>query len=387
MNARFLQLHWLTSYPGTLLNRDEAGLGKRLPFGGVTRGRVSSQSLKRHLRLAGATTLDGAKSNRWALQNLDVPMGIRTKRAVEENIMPRARAIQPAADDIADAVKKGLLKAIYAKDAADAKKRQTLYFGEPELEFLAMLAAQGLACGTAEQAEKKFEERLKAERTNLRALKHGAGLGAALFGRMVTSDRSANTDAAIHVAHSLTVHAMERELDYMTVVDDLIGSDDDAGAAGVFDMELTSGLYLSYIVVDIEALVANLGGDRLIASKIIEHLVHLLAQVSPGAKKGSTAPYSWAELILAEAGSRQPRTLANAYREPVPLRTKPLLPAAVERMDKHLKQLDDAYGTEETRRQLAIDANAEITGVKRLSLDDLATWCAKIIQGDEGTDG
>ena len=73
-----------------MLNRDEAGLGKRLPFGGVTRGRVSSQSLKRHWRLAGADSLEQAGANPRALQNLGVPMGVRTKRAVEEKIMPRA---------------------------------------------------------------------------------------------------------------------------------------------------------------------------------------------------------------------------------------------------------------------------------------------------------
>jgi hypothetical protein len=50
-----------------------------------------------------------------------------------------------------------------------------------------------------------------------------AGLEAALFGRMVTSDPDANTDAAIHVAHAFTVHREEAETDYFTVVDDLEG--------------------------------------------------------------------------------------------------------------------------------------------------------------------
>ena len=38
---RFIQIHSLASYPGTLLNRDDAGLAKRLPFGGTVRLRVS----------------------------------------------------------------------------------------------------------------------------------------------------------------------------------------------------------------------------------------------------------------------------------------------------------------------------------------------------------
>jgi len=57
--------------------------------------------------------------------------------------------------------------------------------------------------------------------------------------------------------------------------------------------------------------------DRDLAARVVENLVHLVAEISPGAKKGSTAPYSRAELVLVEAGDRQPRTLANAFRDPV----------------------------------------------------------------------
>ena len=384
--ARFIQIHWLASYPGTLLNRDDAGLGKRLPFGGTTRGRVSSQSLKRHWRLAGANRLDAAGSNPWALQNLEVPMGVRTKRAVEERIMPRALERQPAADAVGEAVENSLLKGLYAKDAADPKKRQALYFGEPELTFLSDLAAQALGEGDPEEAGEKLDKLLAEQRANLRALKIGAGLGAALFGRMVTSDPAANTDAAIHVAHAITVHAMERELDYMTVVDDLKRREegDDSGAAGVFDMELTSGLYYGYVVVDIGLLVTNLSGDCEVAAKVVEHLVHLVAHVSPGAKKGSTAPYAWAELMLVEAGTRQPRTLANAFRDPVSLRTNRLLGETVERMGAHLAGLDAAHGGGEVRRQLAVSTDTAVPDIETMSLDALACWSAATVGSAPG---
>jgi CRISPR system Cascade subunit CasC len=46
----FLQIHYLTSYHASLLNRDDAGLAKRITFGGVPRLRISSQSQKRHWR-------------------------------------------------------------------------------------------------------------------------------------------------------------------------------------------------------------------------------------------------------------------------------------------------------------------------------------------------
>ena len=51
-----------------------------------------------------------------------------------------------------------------------------------------------------------------------------------LFGRMVTSDPAASTEAAIHVAHAFTVHAEQAETDYFTVVDDL---SEGSGAGGI----------------------------------------------------------------------------------------------------------------------------------------------------------
>ena len=382
MALRFLQIHWLSSYPGVLLNRDEAGLGKRLPFGGVTRGRISSQSLKRHWRLAGSDHLDRAGANPWALQNLSIPMGVRTKLAVEEKIIPRARELQETLDEVAEAVQNTLLTELHGKNAADPKKRQALYFGEPEIEFLSRLAAEAFTADSAQGATETFKKRLGAERRNLRALKTGAGLGAALFGRMVTSDPAANTDAAIHVAHAITVHSMERELDFMTAVDDLVRRENDehAGAAGMFDMELTSGLYYGYVVVDAELLVSNLAGDREIAAKVVEHLIHLIAQVSPGAKKGSTAPYAWAEFMLIETGGFQPRTLANAFRDPVRLHRGRLLQTAVGRLGSHLAALDQAYGTDAIRSQLGVDGDALLSEVHRVNLDDLARGAADAIR-------
>jgi CRISPR system Cascade subunit CasC len=218
-------------------------------------------------------------------------------------------------------------------------------------------------------------------------MKHHAGLESALFGRMVTSDLIANTEAAIHVAHAFTVHEEESESDYFTVVDDLKdrAGGDDAGSAGIFDMELTSGLYYGYVVVDVPGLVANLGGDAALAGSVVEHLIHLVATVSPGAKLGSTAPYGWAQLLLIETGSRQPRTLANAFRDPVPLdRRGGTLEAATEALRQHLCRLDEAYGAKEQRRFLAVEPG-DLPEAKRCTLGNLAAWAkAAVANGSVG---
>jgi CRISPR system Cascade subunit CasC len=373
VESRFLQIHTLTGYPGALLNRDDAGLAKRLPFGGTTRARISSQCQKRRWRMA--------KDDPWALAHVGVPMGSRTKEIVERVILPAARTKVPVKDDVAHAVEESFIKHLYGDKAGDTRNRQALFFGQPEIDYLSDKAAEALSTGDAKKAVIVTERFFKNERENLRTLKNGAGLEAALFGRMVTSDPAANTDAAIHVAHAITVHEIERELDFMTVVDDLKGPEDDAGAAGMFDMELASGLYYGYVVVDAPLLIENLAGDREIAAKVVEHLLHLIAQVSPGAKKGSTAPYAWAELVLVETGMRQPRTLANAFRKPIDLRRagNRLFDEAVARIAGHLEKLDGAYGAHEVRGALNLSDTA-IASAEPLDLDRLAAWAAQAVR-------
>ena len=200
---------------------------------------------------------------------------------------------------------------------------------------------------------------------------------------------AANIDAAVHVAHAFTVHAEESESDYFSVVDDLQSNDEDPGAAHIGDMELTAGLFYGYVVVDVPALISNLTGspaedwrnaDRELAATVVKHLIHLIATVSPGAKLGSTAPYAYADLMLIEAGSRQPRSLANAFRGPVPARTN----KAVEALEGQLGKLDSAYGSRETRRVMSLDA-CNIPDAERLDLDRLASWAADAVSSGEAS--
>jgi CRISPR system Cascade subunit CasC len=382
ITPRFIQIHTLAAYPAVLLNRDDAGLAKRLPFGGASRVRVSSQCLKRHWR-----TVEDA----WALKRIGQPMAVRSREVVEREIMPRLGTLPP---EVAEAVRVALAKKLYGEKSVEISSRQALLLGRPEIEHIARLAQEAVTgADNAKAAEAGIEARFgKGEgKKNLAAMKEvagvlAAGLESALFGRMVTSDVEANTEAAIHVAHAFTVHAEESESDYFTVVDDLTREAGETGSAGLFETELTSGLFYGYVVVDVPGLVENLGNDPVLAGKVVEHLIHLIATVSPGAKRGSTAPYAWAEAMLIEMGARQPRTLANAFRKPVPLAGEgDLLDRAMTAMAAHLGRLDQAYGAGESRGLLSagMDVMLPGAGVPR-SLDDLGTWVREAIAAEGG---
>lgn len=391
---RFIQIHSLSSYPAALINRDDSGMAKRLPFGGSTRTRISSQSLKRHWRYAGEASHEAAARVPFSLQSLGLPMGERTKEIVLGAILPQALSGQPPVHpQVQAAVADALLVALYGDKGKDPKTRQALFFGHPEVHYLATLARELLQIGanavgplaTDSEADKAsvkalvdaLKDRLKDVRKNMQALAGGAGLESALFGRMVTSDTASNKDAPVHVAHAFTVHAMERDLDFATAVDDLRNRDPqaDSGSAGMFDIELTSGLFYGYVNIDVALLVANLGGDAALAGQVASRLLQLIARVSPGAKKGSTAPFAHAEWLMVEAGDDQPRTLANAFRKAVPLRAEggDVFANAMQALQVHIHQLDAAYGQQTQRAQMSVTPPA-LAGLAPQPLAQLVIW-------------
>lgn len=377
----FLQIHTLHSYPAALLNRDDSGLAKQMMFGGDVRTRISSQCLKRHWRMA---------EDEFALANIDgFTDAVRSRNAISEGVMKKLPDTTGVSPDVLQSVANAFESKLYSDGG-----NQPLLLGYPEIEYLQKRASEICAehpndANAARQAAEDVFHTRKGEGNNMRAMREAtklpAGLVGALFGRMVTSDIQANIDAAVHVAHAFTVHSEESELDFWSAVEDLPTEEQGPGAAHLNDMELTAGLFYGYVVVDVSALVCNLTGckpdewrdaDRELAGKVVEHLAHLIATVSPGAKLGSTAPYACADLMLIEAGARQPRSLANAYRGAV----KAQVSAASEALSVYLGRVDAAYGANEARRFMAIE-DCELPAAERVCLDDLASWAADVARG------
>ena len=399
--ARFLQIHTLHSYPAALLNRDASGLAKRMPFGDAVRTRISSQCLKRHWR-----DPQDKKQHEYALHRIpNAVTAVRTRNVIGRQIMQALVNGGEIDEEVLNAVEEEFVKGVYGpkatpgEDSKSESSRQPLLLGLPEVEYLREKAAaicqeHSSDAKSAGDAAKEFFDN---SRNNFAAMRqqlnvelpagqHG-GLEGALFGRMVTSDPGANIEAAVHVAHAFTVHREESESDYFSVVDDLQDEDEDPGAAHIGDMELTAGLFYGYVVVDVPGLVSNLVGcppddwqnaDKSLAGQVVHNLIHLIATVSPGAKLGSTAPYAYADLMLIEAGNRQPRSLANAFRIPV----KAQVESAAEALAAEMNGLDNMYGAKEARR-ISSKKNYNIPNAEHLCLDDLATWAANAVRSGE----
>ena len=365
---RFLQIHTLSPYTAALLNRDDSGLAKRLPYGGALRTRISSQCLKRHWRMTedphALHTINGMKA------------AYRSRELVTEKVIAPLR--ERFSEEVVGALEPEIQIAVYGDKGTTKKSRQTLLFGAPEIAWLSQEAERlaGNAEGDAKAAAVAAQDWRKKFRANIKIMRDGAtlpaGLTTALFGRMVTSDPDANVTAPMHVAHAFTVHEEEAESDYFTAVDDLSG--EEPGADTIQETELTSGLFYGYVVIDLPGLLLNLGSDAELAGQVLHNLIYLVAEVSPGAKLGSTAPYGRASFMLLEAGDRQPRSLAEAYRTPC----GPHASQAVAALSAHLTALDEAYATGEERRVMSL-ADTEVPGATRGTLADHADWAKSLL--------
>lgn len=382
----FLQIHFLTSYPGVLLNRDDAGFAKRMPFGNAVRTRISSQCLKRHWRM-----YDGPGS----FAEIGVGDTIRSRLTFQKEVVEPliaegfdAKAVLAATETLKNVVlgqseknkaeegkgkkgKKGATDETEAPAAKeDVKTEQVTVLGRPEIEFFKTIVRKAATESDAAKAVNQIlgvndKGKISVEgRKNMEALRAAmaGGLSSAMFGRMITSDVLARSDAAIHVAHALTVHAEQSEADYFSAIDDLMKEDGELGSGHIGTTELTSGLYYGYVVVDLPLLVSNITGcsrkgwkaaDRTIAAEVVERLIKIISKVSPGAKLGSTAPYSYARWVMVEGTDQQPSTLANAFESAVG--DDDTFQDSIQRIGKYLHEFDRVYGFEGERIYTGID--------------------------------
>lgn len=298
----FIQLHLLTAYPAANLNRDDTGSPKTVVLGGATRLRVSSQSLKRAWRtselfeqaLAGNIGIRSGRIAREAAKIL-TESGIDDKKAVEW------------VKHIADYLGKAKTEKKPKDSLTNAETEQLVHISPAEYD-----AVMDLARHLAEEKRAPKEEELALLRRDRMAV------DIAMFGRMLANKPEFNVEAACQVAHAFGVSETIVEDDFFTAVDDLRKSSaEDAGAGHLGEAGFGSALFYTYICIDKDLLVKNLGGNEELANKTLRAFTEAALKVSPTGKQNSFASRAYASWTLAEKGTDQPRSLAAAFYNPI----------------------------------------------------------------------
>lgn len=367
MNENFLNLHVLISHSPSCLNRDDMNMQKSAIFGGKRRVRVSSQSLKRTMR-----------TSDYYRQHLGLP-SVRTKHLADyQNI-----AVNALSARYDEKLIKQAIDYISGKDASatDAKDDAVAPWVLEEIAYfcdqIKALEAEGV---DAKKLQKQIEKDGLAFRQAL-----AKGIDIALSGRMATSGLMSEVgkiDGALAVAHAITTHAVDADIDWFTAVDDL----QELGSGHLDTQEFSSGVFYRYASLNLKQLQVNLGllvdihseetaDSRNKALEIAAHVVHLLATEVPSAKQQSFAAHNLADVVLVSF-AHQPISLANAFEKPVPSDPKGgFMEPSVKELNSYWDKIHRGYGLNERCAEFALDDIKLPEGIdKKSSLTELESW-------------
>ncbi|MBN2676778.1 MAG: type I-E CRISPR-associated protein Cas7/Cse4/CasC [Anaerolineaceae bacterium] len=355
------------------MNRDDTGSPKDALFGGVRRGRISSQCLKRSIRFSPAF--------RDAFE--DGLLGVRT-RSLPDLIKKELEGMGVSPVDSDKMI--GKLNEIIK----GSKKESEAEEAEQEDEEIKMTTQQLVFLGKGEI--KPFAERLKSvydeigankwekEKAKDIAQKLGGSLpksvDIAMFGRMTTSSTIQDVAAAVQVAHAITANALKPEFDYFTAVDDL---SNESGAGMIGDIEFNSSTYYKYINVHWEQLLNNLGGDIRIAQKAILALLEAAATSQPSGKQNTFAAHNLPDFIMVEINKRNlPVSYANAFLTPArQSHEKTMMKDSIEAFASYMGTIKEKYDIETEKAYLST-VKTSIEGCEEVtSLTELSKWLGK----------
>ena len=332
-----IEIHMLKNYPPVNLNRDDSGAPKSCFFGGVQRGRISSQCLKRSWRTSDVFRSLGS-------------YGVRT-RNMPTLVGERLIQMGVSHEFVDEAVKK--LTGVANKDGTVNKKdnitTQIVFYSNEELDRIADAVKATIE---NDKTLKEFSKRTPKEFDQLKAcaVDKPITVDIALFGRMVTSEYFADIDAAMQVSHAISTHAVNRESDYFTAVDDLIHQSDDSSGAGMIgDVDYNSCCYYEYASLDTDILRENLKNcpdrDQLI-EKLVPVLLKAMAFTNPSGKQNTFAGQVLPEMIMVECKKDKiPLSYVNAFEEAVSTwGSQPnLVKNSLEKLIDHVDCMDHAY--------------------------------------------
>lgn len=371
----FIELHLIQSFAPSNLNRDDTNNPKDCEFGGVRRARISSQCIKRAVR-----------TNASFREHTGVPIGTRTRfmtRLITERLI-KAGKDPESAQKVSEA-----FAASYAKmDKTNEERSSVLvYLSQMEVE---QIVNSLLAQWEPLLAEKDFNKSKVLKDIAKDLFKKIKGRTSApdiaLFGRMLAENPTLNLDAACQVAHAISTHRVNMEMDFFTAVDDL-NREDETGSGMMGIIGFNSACFYRYSRVDTDQLLKNLGGDMDLAIRTLRGFLWASILAIPTGKQTSFAaqnPPAFAMAVVREDG--QSWSLVNAFEKPVrPSREGGYLKPSIEALASYWEKLTNVYGADNLHASLinTVD-DADILPLKDFASNNVKEMVDKVCQSVRG---
>jgi CRISPR system Cascade subunit CasC len=333
-----IEIHALQNFAPSNLNRDDTGAPKDALFGGTRRARVSSQCSKRAVR-----EYFKEHNKEWVAN--------RTKRIVDDlkkRVSPKLKKHKGFSEEnLVRAIEVAVCSLGSDKKVKVDNERKTdvlLFLSPREIDSLESVITESYADllkkKPSDEVVKSLNDAIDGEN------KSRLSVDVALFGRMLAVMPEKNQNAACQVAHAISTHAVEREFDYYTAIDDL-KPDDKPGADMVGTVEFNSACFYRYAVVDWDKLVKNLQDDTALAEKGLRAFLEGFVVAEPTGKQNTFAAHNPPEFVaISVRRNTAPRNLANAFETAIRVRKdESLTKESATRLSAKAVALDKLYGT------------------------------------------
>ena len=330
-----IEIHAIQNHSPANLNRDDLGAPKTCYFAGVLRSRLSSQCLKRSIRMSE--------------EFKQLLGGIRTRRLA-----------QVIAGDDQELFKKAMKVLEICGIAPKEKKKKKSDYDGPTIED----KSAGLVY-VSHEAVDKMSKLLKTSKSENDMAKEFAKMiteytiapDMALCGRMLEPKKGeaedvwkkldTSVEAALQVAHAISTHEARPEVDYYVAADDIPG--EDAGAGYVDEAMFASACFYKYFSIHWETLVDNLKDNKKLAAHTVGAFIRGAALSNPTGKQNSFAAHNPPDGILVEIRENAPISYANAFARPVSQSERDILSQSIVQLGQYIRDLDTGYGKPKNR--------------------------------------
>jgi len=359
-----IEIHAIQNHSPANLNRDDLGAPKTCYFGGVLRSRISSQCIKRSIRMS-----DEFKKLLGGIRTRQLAKLISERVSGKKDVKKRAENILVACGFKKKKGKKG------EEENSEERSKMLVYTTDNAIEEMAAF----LQNSSKEKDDNKLARefcKLIAERTAVPDM--------ALSGRMLEPDKSSkvlwkgndtNVEAALQAAHAISTHVARPEVDYYVAADDIPG--EDAGAGYIDEAMFASACFYKYFSINWETLVENLKGfgdddkNEKLAAHTVGAFIRGTALVNPKGKQNSFAAHNPPDGMLVEIRNT-PISYANAFAEPVAQGKRDIISQSIAQLGQYIHDLDTGYGKPKKRFWYSPNLRYPLNVVKDKKEIDLA---------------
>jgi len=367
-----IQIHILQNYAPANLNRDDTGSPKDAIFGGLRRGRISSQCLKRSIRRSTTFAEYFSSTNLLGMRTRLLPQQIKEALVDLQVPQPVIDAIVSRVPEIGRESAKGESNTESQEgndEVVVVQTRQLIFIGANEIKPL----AQKLLEIFNQHGVDKWKKAKIADITKELGASLPKSVDIAMFGRMTTSEAFEDVQASVQVAHAISTNALTEEFDYYTAVDDLSG---ETGAGMIGDVEFNSSTYYKYLNIHWEQLVKNLAGDKEIAKQAVKALIKAATIAHPTGKQNSFAAFNLPDLVLVEVSeSNLPVSYANAFLKPVRSNHQSsIMDISMDQLASHMDQLIKTYDLSSQRAFITTTEHPFQSAQQQTNVNTLIDW-------------